>query len=207
MLQQDEMARIEDLLDYFHKISARHRFDTGMNVELKIKLTPKDSPPYSQHQPTPINLIEDILVELAPLHSYGMTTLPFTNYASPIFAQKEHNGKLRLLVDLRKINNLVLDDYIKNQSPRQYVDRCCTTYGIQKALLQFGLLSSIPLLAEGGPKVHRDVGVQHCKPNIRLSEFGSGPQQSAVVLFELYERIFDRVVKADTCSSMSMTLV
>ena len=75
-----------------------------------MKLTPKDdSPAYSQSLPAPIYLKEDILVELAMLiDRYGIiTTLPLTKYASPIFAQKKPNGKLRLLVDLRKINNLI----------------------------------------------------------------------------------------------------
>ena len=52
------------------------------------------------------------------LHKYGLvTTLPFSKYASPIFAQEKPNGKLRLLVDLRKINNLIWDDYINNNHP------------------------------------------------------------------------------------------
>ena len=38
-------------------------------------------------------------------------------YASLTFAQKKPNGKLRLLVDLRKINNLISDDYINNSHP------------------------------------------------------------------------------------------
>ena len=49
------------------------------------------------------------------MHRYGIiTTLPFSKYASPIFAQRKPNGKLRLLVDLRKINALIADDYINN---------------------------------------------------------------------------------------------
>ena len=90
MLQPAEIARIEDLLVEFHDIFARHRFDIGMNEDFKVKLTPKDdSPAYIQSLPTPINLKEDILVELALLHRYGIiTTLPFSKYASPIFAQK-----------------------------------------------------------------------------------------------------------------------
>ena len=35
----------------------------------------------------------------------------------PIFAQRNPNGKLRLLVDLRKINALIADDYINNNHP------------------------------------------------------------------------------------------
>ena len=119
MLQQHEIKKIESLLVEYHDIFARHSFDIGMNEEFTVKLTPKDdSPGYSQSLPTPVNLKEDILVELALSHKYGIiTTLPFSKYASPIFAQKKPNGKLRLLVDLRKINNLISDDYINNNHP------------------------------------------------------------------------------------------
>ena len=92
MLQQHEIKKIESLLIEYHDIFARHRFDIGMNEEFTVKLTPKDdSPAYSQSLPAPVNLKEDILVELALLHKYGIiTTLPFSKYASPIFAQKKN---------------------------------------------------------------------------------------------------------------------
>ena len=50
------------------------------------------------------------------MHKNGIiTVLPFSKYASPMFAQRKPNGKMRLLVDLRKINSLIADDYtIKN---------------------------------------------------------------------------------------------
>ena len=103
----------------FHDVFARHRFDIGNNTEFKVQLTPLENrPAYSQSLPAPINLKDDILVELALLHKYGIiTTLPFSKYASPIFAQRKPNGKLRLLVDLRKINTLIADDYINNNHP------------------------------------------------------------------------------------------
>ena len=57
-------------------------------------------------------------MELALLHKYGIiTTLPFSKYASPIFAQRKPNGRLRLLVNLRKINNLITEDYVNNNHP------------------------------------------------------------------------------------------
>ena len=43
--------------------------------------------------------------------------MPFSKYASPIFAQRKPNGKIRLLVDLRKINSLIADDYTNNNHP------------------------------------------------------------------------------------------
>ena len=114
-LQQKTKQAVENLLVEFHDIFARHRFDIGINTEFKVQLTSLDNrPAYSQSLPAPINLRDDILVELALLHKYGIiTTLPFSKYASPIFAQRKPNGKLRLLVDLRKINTLIADDYIK----------------------------------------------------------------------------------------------
>ena len=119
MLQPDEIASIENLLFEIHDIFARHRFDMGRNEEFKVKVTPEDdSPAFSQNLPTPIALKEDILVELALLQRYGIiTTLPFFKNPSPIFAEKKPNGKLRLLVNLRKINNLISDDYVNNNHP------------------------------------------------------------------------------------------
>ena len=118
-LPPDAKRAVENLLVEFHDIFARHRFDIGINTEFKVQLTPQDNrPAYSQSLPAPINLIGDIPVELALLHKYGIiTTLPFSKYASPIFAQRKPNGKLRLLVDLRKINTLIADDYINNNHP------------------------------------------------------------------------------------------
>ena len=118
-LQQNAKQAVENLLVEFHDIFARHRFDIGINTEFKVQLTPLDNrPAYSQSLPAPINLKDDILVELALLHKYGIiTTLPFSKYASPIFAKRKPNGKLRLLVDLRKINTLIADDYINNNHP------------------------------------------------------------------------------------------
>ena len=119
ILQPEAKQAVENLYVEFHDIFARHRFDIGINADFKVQLTPlNNGPAYSQSLPGPINLKDDILVELALLHKYGIiTTLPFSKYASPIFAQRKPNGKLRLLVDLRKINTLIADDYINNNHP------------------------------------------------------------------------------------------
>ena len=115
-----EKQHIEDILVHYQDIFARHRFDIGTNKEeFKSELTPNDDrPAYSQRLPTPIDLKDDTTVELALLHRYGIiTTLPFSKYASPIFATRKPNGRLRLLVDLRKIINLISQDYVNNNHP------------------------------------------------------------------------------------------
>ena len=109
-LQPEAKQDVENLIVEFHDIFARHRFVIGISTEFKVQLTPLDKrPAYSQSLPAPINLKDDILVELALLHKYGIiTTLPFSKYASPIFAQRKPNGKL---------NTLIPDDYINNNNP------------------------------------------------------------------------------------------
>ena len=119
LLTETEKQAIEDILLEYHVIFARLRMDIGMNTEFKVKLTPKDDKAvYSQSLPMPIHLREDLIVELALMHKYGIVTvLPFSKYASPIFAQRKPNGKLRLLLDLLKINSLNADLYTNNNHP------------------------------------------------------------------------------------------
>ena len=104
LLTTDEQSTVEEILVEYHDIFARHRMDIGMNTKFKVKLTPKnDKPVYSQSLPMPMPVKEDFLVELALMHKYGiMTVLPYSKYASPIFAQRKPNGKLRLPLDLWK---------------------------------------------------------------------------------------------------------
>ena len=90
-----------------------------MNTEFEVKQTPKDDRAvYSQNLPIPIHLKDDLIKELAPMYKYGIiTVLPFSKYASPIFGPRKPNGKLRLLVELREISNLIANDYTNNNHP------------------------------------------------------------------------------------------
>ena len=87
--------------------------DIGMDTEFKVTLTQKDDKAvHSQSLPMLIHLREDLNVELAVKHIFRVIAeLLFSKHASPIFAKRKPNGKLRLLVDLRKINSLITDDY------------------------------------------------------------------------------------------------
>ena len=40
--------------------------------------------------------------------------LPFSRYSSPVFGQRKSSGKLRILIDLRRTNNLLRHDYNNN---------------------------------------------------------------------------------------------
>ena len=138
LIQGKENQELEDVIIEYNDIFTSHRLDIGINNDFKVILTPKnENPVYTQNLPVPINLKEDLTVELALMHRYGIiTTLPFSKNASPIFAQRKPNGKLRLLVDLRKINALISDDYINNNHPISTLSDAAQHLAGKKTILQ-----------------------------------------------------------------------
>ena len=114
-----ERQKMEDLLVKHHQIFAPHRLDLGKNTDCLVKLTPEhDKPIYTSNTTKPIHLRDEILIELALMQYYDIiTTLPFSKYSSPIFAQRKSSGKLRILIDLRRINHLLQHDYTNNNFP------------------------------------------------------------------------------------------
>ena len=95
LLTETEKQAVENIMVEYHDVFSRHRMDIGMNTVFKMRLTPKDDKAvYSQSLPMPIHLKEDLIVEVALMHKYGViTVLPFSKYASPIFAQRKPIGK------------------------------------------------------------------------------------------------------------------
>ena len=110
---------MENLLVKHHKIFARHRLDLGKNTDCLVKLTPEhERPIYTPNPTTAIHLRDELLIELALMQYYDIiTTLSFSKYSSPIFAQRKSSGKLRILIDLRRINHLRRHDYKNNNFP------------------------------------------------------------------------------------------
>ena len=104
LLTETEKHAVEKIPVEYHDMFANQRMDIGMSMEFEVRLESKDDGAvYSQSLPMLIHLKEDLIVELAVMHNYGIiTVLPLSKYASPTFAQRKPNGKLRLLVDLKK---------------------------------------------------------------------------------------------------------
>ena len=116
---RNEKKEAEKLLVEFIDIFSRHRLDIGGNTDFTVKLSPEhEKPMYTQGPPTPIHLREDLIVELALMQYYGViTTLPYSKYSSPLFAQRKPSGALRLLIDLRRVNHLIRHDYDSHNFP------------------------------------------------------------------------------------------
>ena len=202
MLQSAEIAHIEDLLVEIHDIFARHRFDIGMNEDFKVKLTPKDdSPAYIQSLPTPINLKEDILVEVALLHYYGIiTTLLFSKYASPIFAQKKLNGKLRLLVDLRKINNLILDDYINNNHPVSTLTDAAQLLAGKKLFCELDCSQAYHCLQMADQRSIEMLAFNFASRTFAYRRLAQGLSRALSAFSSFMREYLDKVIKADQCA-------
>ena len=201
MLQQHEIKQIEALLVEFHDIFARHNFDIGENEET-VKLTPKDhSPAYCQSLPTPINLKEDILVELALLHKCGIiATLPFSKYASPIFVQKKPNGKLRLLVDLRKINNLISDDYINNNHPVSTLADAVQHMAGKKRFCKLDCSQAYHCLQMAAQRSTEMLALNFASRTFAYTRLSQGLSRALSAFSSFMREYLDRVIKSDQCA-------
>ena len=197
-----EKQHIEDILVQYHDIFARHRFDIGTNREFKVKLTPNDDrPAYSQSLPTPINLKDDITVELALLHRYGIiTTLPFSKYASPIFAQRKPNGRLRLLVDLRKINNLITQDYVNNNHPVSTLSDAVQHMAGKKLFCKLDCSQAYNCLQMADYQSIQMLAFNFASRTFAYRRLAQGLSRSLSAFSSFMREYLDKAIKADQCA-------
>ena len=199
LLTETEKQAIEDILVEYHDIFARHRMDIGMNTEFKVKLTPKeDKAVYSQSLPMPIHLKEDLIVQLALMHKYGIiTVLPFSKYASPIFAHRKPNGKLRLLVDLRKINSLIADDYTNNNHPVSTLSDAAQHLAGKSLFCKLDCSQSYHFLQMADQRSVEMLAFNFASRTFAYKRLAQGLSRSVSAFSSFMREYLDPVVKAD----------
>ena len=118
-VNQYKKQKMQNLLAKYHSIFARHRLDLGKNTDYLIKLIHECTRPvYTLKFLEPVHLRDQLPIELVLMQYFEIkTTLPFSKYSSPIFAQRKTSGKLRFLIDLCRILHLLKDVYTNNNSP------------------------------------------------------------------------------------------
>ena len=111
--------QLKEVLVEYHDVLAKHCFDVGCNTNFKYKLTPEHSlSVYVQGPPAPIHLRDEILIEVALLQKFNIiTTLSHSNYNSPIIVHHKWSGKLKILIDLRRVNHLLRHDCVYSNFP------------------------------------------------------------------------------------------
>ena len=202
LLNENEKHAVEDILVEYHDIIARHRMDIGMNMEFKVKLTAKDDKAvYSQNLPMPIHLKEDLIVELVLMHKYGIiTVLPFSKYASPIFAQRKPNGKLRLLVDLRKINTLIADDYTNNNHPVSTLSDAAQHLAGKSLFCKLDCSQAYHCLRMADQRSVEMLAFNFASRTFAYKSFAQGLSRSVSAFSSFMREYLDPVVKADQCA-------
>ena len=201
LLTETEKQAIEDLLVDYHDIFARHRMDIGMNTQFKVKLAPKDDKAvYSQNPPMPIHLKEDLIVELTLMHKYGINTvLPFSKYASPIFAQRKPNGKLCLLVDLRKINSLIADDYTNNNHPVSTLSDAAQRLAGKSLFCKLDCSQAYHCLQMADQRSVEMLAFNFASRTFAYKRLAQGLSRSVSAFSSFMREYLDPVVKADHC--------
>ena len=202
LLTETEKQAVENILVEYHDIFARHRMDIGMNLEFKVKLTPKDDKAVcSQSLPMPIHLKEALIVELALMHKYGIiTVLPFSKYESPIFAQRKPNGKLRLLVDLRKINTLIADDYTKNNHPVSTLSDAAQHLEGRSLFCKLGCSQAYHCLQMADQRSVEMLAFNFASWIFAYRRLAQGLSRSVSAFSSFMCEYLDPVVKADQCA-------
>ena len=202
LLTENEKQTVEDILVECHDIFARHRMDIGMNTEFKEKLTPKDDKAvYSQSLPMPIHLKEDLIVELALMHKYGiLTLLPFSKNASPIVAQRKPNGKLRLLVDLRKINRLIADDYTNNNHPVSTSSDAAQHLAGKSIFCKLDCSQAYHCLQMADQRSVEMLAFNFASRTFAYTRLAQGLSRSVSAFLSFMREYLDPVVKADQCA-------
>ena len=139
----------------------------------------------------------DIFVELARLQRYGLiTTLPFSKYASPIFAQKKPNSKLLLPVDLRKINNLISDDYIHNDHPVSTLTDAAQHMAGKKLFCKFDCSQAYHCLQMADQRSIEMLAFNFASRIFAYRRLA----QSIISFLKLYCEYFDKVNRTDQCA-------
>ena len=172
-----------------------------MNTAFKIKLTSKDDKVvYGQNLPMPIRLKEDLIVQLALMHKYGITVLPFSKYASPIFAQRKPNGKLRLLVDLRKINTLIADDYTNNNHPLSTMSDAAQHLAGKTLFCKLDFSQAYHCLQMADQRSVEMLGFNFASRIFAYRRLAQGTSRSVSAFSSFMSEYLDPVVKADQCA-------
>ena len=202
LLTETEKQAIEVFLVEYHNVFARHRMDIGMNTEFKVKLTPKDDKAvYSQSLPMPNELKEDLIVELALLHKYGIIkVLPFSKYASPIFPQRKPNGKLRLLVDLRKINSLIAYDYTNNDHPVSTLSDAAQHLAGKSLFCKLDCSQAYHCLQMADQRSVEMIAFNFASRTFTYKRLAQGLSRSVFAFSSFMREYLDPVVKADQCA-------
>ena len=167
-----------------------------------MRLTPRDDKAvYSQKLPMPIHLKEDLIVELALMHKYGIiTVLLFSKYATSIFAQRKPNEKLHLLVDLGKINTLIAVEYKNNIHPVSTLSDAAEHLAGKSLLCKIDCSQAYHCLQIADQRSVEMLAFNFASRTFAYKRLAQGLSRSVSAFSSSMHEYLDPVVKADQCA-------
>ena len=135
------------------------------------------------------------------MHKDGIiTVLPFSKYASPIFAQRKPNGKLRLLVDLRKINTLIADDHTNNNQTVSTLSDAAQHLAVKSLLCQLDCSQVYQYLQMADQRSVEMLAFSFGGQTFAYKGLAQGLGRSVSAFSSFMREYLDRIVKADQCA-------
>ena len=173
-----------------------------MNTEFKVKFTAKDDRAvFSQSLPMSIHLKENLIVELALMHKYGIiTALPFSKYASPITAQRNPNAKVHLLVDFRKINSLIADDYTNKNHPVSTLSDAAQHLAGKSLFCKLDCSQAYHCLQMADQRSAEMLAFNFASRTFAYRRLTQGVSRSVSAFSSIMREYLDPVVKSDQCA-------
>ena len=170
-----------------------------MNTEFEVRLIPKhDKAVYSQSLPISIHLKKDLIVELSLMHKYWIiTVLPFSKYAIPIFAPRTPTGNLRLLVDLKRINNLIADDYTNDNHPVSTLSDAAQHLAAKLLFCKIDCPQAYHCLQMADQRSVERLALKFASRTFTYKRLAQGPIRSVSAFSSFMREYLGPVVKAD----------
>ena len=135
------------------------------------------------------------------MHKYGIiTVLPFSKYASPIFAQRKPNGKLRLLVYLKKINTLIADDYTNYNHPVSTLLDAAQHLAGKSLFCKLDCCRAYHCLQMADQRSVEMLAFNFASRTFAYKRLAQGLSRSLSAFSSFMREYLDPVVKADQCA-------
>ena len=198
LLTEFEKQALEDIIVEYHDLFARQKVHIGMNTEFKVKLTPCFIAKGYQCQSTwkkikMINWPWCTSMESSRSCLFSSTQVPSL--------QRKPKGKLRLLVDLRKTNNLIADDYINNNQPVSTLADAAQHLAVKSFFFRFVYSQEYQCFQTADQRSVEKLAFNFDSKSDWLQKIGKKSQQICVFFFSYFVREFlDPVVNVVQCA-------
>ena len=135
------------------------------------------------------------------MHKYAIiTVLPLSKYASPNFEQRKPNGKVGFLVDLRKINNLIAEDYTNNNHPVSTLADAAQHLAGKSLFCKVNCTQAYHCLQMADPRSVEMLEVNFASRTVAFRRLALGVRRPESAFSSFLRKYLDPVVKADQCA-------